>query len=193
MNQIARMSRYLFSLVSRGKGGRGITSAPSPGRRRVNQILGEGLVSATGHRAEAMILQRFLYWTGRLWDFDQYMYEERARRKREIQDEPPESGWMEKTADDLHKELVPAASEHAIRKHLKSLVRKGFLFEREDPVSLWEHTRQYRVNFVKLQKAMARRGYPLDECIFGQVTQMIGSDWGNLLQDNEQDTTEVQR
>jgi hypothetical protein len=184
MNQISRMSRYLLSLVSRGKGGREITSAPSLGNQRVNKIVGEGLLSATGHHAEAMILQRFLYWTGRLWDFDQFMYEERVRREREIQDEPPESGWVGKTEDDLFRDLMPTASERAIRKHLKSLVRKGFLFEREDPEYSWEHTLQYRMNFVKLQRAMARRGYPLDECIFGQVTQMIGSDRGNLLQDN---------
>ncbi len=166
MNQISKMSQYLLSLVSRGKNERRIASAPLPGGWRVNQIVGEVLLPATGCHAEAMILQRFLYWTGHLWDFEQFMYEERMRGERDIQDEPPESGWIGKTEDDLHRDLMPAASHHAVRKHLMSLVRKGFLFEREDPVYPWVHALQYRMNFIKLQKAMARRGYPLDGCIF---------------------------
>ena len=135
--------------------------------RHANRILGEGLEVTIGHHAEAVILRKFIRWTGRLWDFDQFMHEERARGEQEFQDDPPESGWVEKTPDDLLGESIPSLSRHAIRKHLKSLVRKGFLYEREDPVYPWEHALQYRVNLVKLQKALARRGYHLDERDFG--------------------------
>ena len=137
-----------------------------PGRH-ANRILREGLEVTIGHHAEAVILRKFLFWTSRLWDFDQFMHEERARGEQEFQDDPPESGWMEKTADDLLNESIPSLSRHAIRRHLKSLVRKGFLYEREDPVYPWEHALQYRVNLVKLRKALARRGYHLDERDFG--------------------------
>ena len=137
-----------------------------PGRR-ANRILREGLEVTIGHHAEAAILRKFIHWTGRLWDFDQFMHEERARGEQEFQDNPPESGWVEKTADDILGESIPSLSRHAIRKHLKSLVRKGFLYEREDPVYPWEHALQYRVNLVKLRKALARRGYHLDERDFG--------------------------
>ena len=41
------------------------------------------------------ILRKFIHWTGRLWDFDQFMHEERARETG-VQDDPPESGWVEK-------------------------------------------------------------------------------------------------
>ncbi|GEM_PF-708697 len=168
MNQTSTVPRpHLHSFVSSGKGGRKNASTTPLKSRRVDRILREGLVSATGHHVEAMILQSFLYWTGRLWDFDQFMYEERMCGKRDIQGEPPESGWVEKTTDDLLKELAFPGSRHAIRRCLKSLVRKGFLYEREDPVYPWEHTLQYRVNLVRLQKALARRGYSLDEGVFG--------------------------
>jgi hypothetical protein len=168
MNQTSNMSQpYLRSYVFRGKNRRGTALAPSPESRRMNRILREGLVSATGHHVEAMILQRFLCWTERLWDFDQFMYEERTYGDRDIQGALPESGWVEKTTDDLLKELISPVSRHAIRRGLKSLVRKAFLYAREDPVYPWEHALQYRVNFVKLQKATARRGYILDESGFG--------------------------
>lgn len=137
-----------------------------PGRH-ANRILREGLEVTIGHHAEAVILREFIRWTGRLWDFDQFMHEESARGKQEFQDDPPESGWVEKTADDILSESIPSLSRHAIRKHLKSLVRKEFLYEREDPVYPWEHALQYRVNLVKLRKALARRGYHLDERDFG--------------------------
>jgi hypothetical protein len=143
-----------------------LQSFVSPGRH-ANRILREGLAVTIGHHAEAAILREFIRWTGRLWDFDQFMHEERARGEQEFQDDPPESGWMEKTADDLLNESIPSLSRHAIRRHLKSLVRKGFLYEREDPVYPWEHALQYRVNLVKLRKALARRGYHLDEHDFG--------------------------
>ena len=137
-----------------------------PGRH-ANRILREGLEVTIGHHAEAVILRKFIHWTGRLWDFDQFMHEERARGEQEFQDNPPESGWVEKTADDILGESIPSLSRHAIRKRLKSLVRKGFLYEREDPVYPWEHALQYRVNLVKLRKALARRGYHVDERDFG--------------------------
>ena len=137
-----------------------------PGRH-ANRILREGLEVTIGHHAEAVILREFIRWTGRLWDFDQFMHEESARGKQEFQDDPPESGWVEKTADDILSESIPSLSRYAIRRHIKSLVRKGFLYEREDPVYPWEHALQYRVNLVKLRKALARRGYHLDERDFG--------------------------
>jgi len=137
-----------------------------PGRR-ANRILREGLEVTIGNRAEAAILRKFIHWTGRLWDFDQFMHEERARGEQVFQGDTPESGWVEKTVDDLFGESIPSLNRHAIRKHLKLLVRKGFLYEREDPVYPWEHELQYRVNLVKLRKALARRGYRLDERDFG--------------------------
>ncbi len=143
-----------------------LQSFVSPGRR-ANRILREGLEVTIGHHAEAVILRRFLYWTSRLWDFDQFMHEEYARGEQVFQGDPPESGWVEKTAYDLLCESMPSLSRHAIRRHLKSLVRKGFLYQREDPVYPWEHALQYRVNLVKLRKALARRGYHLDERDFG--------------------------
>ena len=143
-----------------------ITPTPSADSRRVNRILREGLLSVTGHPVEAMILQKFLFWTGRLWDFDQFMYEECMHRKPDIQGESPESGWVEKTVADLLSDLALPSNRHSIKRHLKSLVQKGFLYEREDPVYPWKHTRQYRLNLFKLQTALSRRGYSMDERFF---------------------------
>jgi len=183
------MSQYLLSLVSRCTGGGGVASDLFPGKLQEDQIIEAGLVLAVGCRAEAMTLQRFLYRTGRLWDFDQYLYEERSRR--EMQDEPPESGWVEKT-EDLLGDQAPAASKQAITKHLKSLVRKGFLLERKNPAYPWDHLLQYRVNFVKLQKAMAIRGYQLDEIIFGKAAQMDIEQSEHSLRNNKPGIKEVQ-
>ena len=138
-----------------------------PGRR-ANRILREGLEVTIGNRAEAVILRKFIHWTGRLWDFDQFMHEERVRGEQVFQGDPPESGWVGKTANDLLSDSMPSLGRHAIRRHLKSLARKGFLYEREDPVYPWEHALQYRVNLAKLRKALARRGYHLDERDFGK-------------------------
>ena len=166
MNQTPIMPRsHLQSFVSRGKSGS--TSIQSAPGRRASRIFREGLEVTIGHHAEVVLLRKFIYWTGSLWDFDQFMHEEQARREQVFQGDPPESGWVKKTAADFLGESIPSLSRHAIRKHLKSLVRKEFLYEREDPVYPWEHALQYRVNLVKLRKALARRGYHLDERDFG--------------------------
>lgn len=136
------------------------------GDPRIKEDAREDLVSVTGHYVEALILQRFMHWTGRRWDYDQFRYEELSREEREVRESSGTSGWVQKTVDDLHGELVLRMSRRAIRRHLRSLVRKGYLNEREDPVHPWRHSIQYRVNLVNLQKALARRKYPLDESLF---------------------------
>jgi hypothetical protein len=137
--------------------------------RQVEQTVEECLSSVTGHHAEALILQKFLYWTSKLWDFDQFRNEEFVHKCREMQPGcPGRSGWVQKTADDLRCELSAGLSKHAIRRHLRSLVHKGYLYEREDPVYPWEHNLQYRVNLLKLEKALARHGYPSGDRLFTQ-------------------------
>jgi len=161
-------SSYLRSHVFCGNGGRASAVAPPPERRRAEQISGEGLLLVTGHHVEAMILKSFLSWTGRLWDFDQFMYEECCiGEDQDTQGQVLTSGWVDKIADDLLKEQILPVSRQVLRRHFRSLVRKGFLYEREDPVYPWEHRIQYRVNLVRIQKALARRGYFLDESVFG--------------------------
>lgn len=153
-------------LLPTGRKGLGI---PFRNGRQVEQTIGECLASITGHHAEALILQKFLYWTSQLWDFDQFRIEEFLRQCRETQPSAPgRNGWVQKTADDLRREPVASLSKHAVRRHLRSLVRKGYLYEREDPVYPWEHTLQYRVNLVKLEKGLARHGYPLGDRLFTQ-------------------------
>ena len=91
-----------------------------PGRR-ANRILREGLEVTIGHHAEAAILRKFIHWTGRLWDFDQFMHEERARGEQEFQDDPPESGWMEKTA--RYPQRIDSVLEQACNQETSQVAR----------------------------------------------------------------------
>ena len=125
------------------------------------------LLLITGNRIQAVILQMFLYWTGCRWDFDCFLHEERIRTETDNQDLPPESsGWLEKTASDLYDRLSPIVDRSEVTQNLNALVSLEYLFKREDPVYPWEHTPQYRVNFVKLQKVLAGYGYELHEEAF---------------------------
>lgn len=143
---------------------------PRRRRRNVNTILvrragrtpQECFHLAIGHKTEAALLKKFLSWTAARWDFDQFINEETLRQRDTAEVGALVNGWMTKTWDELC-DGIADQNKHAIRRDLRSLIKRRFLYEREDPVDPWEHINQYRLNLIKLEAAMIKYGLCFDE------------------------------
>ncbi|MBU9714123.1 hypothetical protein [Evansella tamaricis] len=92
-------------------------------------------------------------------DFDQFI-EEECKRGNGI-DLEPLRGWIYKTADELAEECMMTISRKTMREHLKKLTKRGWILERDNPRFKWDHTKQYRVDIVKLQADLIAIGYYL--------------------------------
>ncbi|MDQ0257143.1 hypothetical protein J2S74_004589 [Evansella vedderi] len=46
---------------------------------------------------------------------------------------------------------------------ISKLVDNGWLDERKNPAIGWDHTKQYRVNLIKLQRDLLEKGYVLQD------------------------------
>ncbi len=127
-------------------------------------VIKEELVWLTGDAIKAVILNQFIYWSRRVYDFDKMVEEEQKRYQnegKELEIEPC-CGWIYKTAKLLSEETMLGLTPATIRKHLQCLIDNGYLLERTNPKFKWDHTRQYRVNFVKIYKLLQEQGYPLE-------------------------------
>ena len=119
-------------------------------------VIKEELVVLTGDYKKALMLNQFIYWSERVKDFDKFMIEEKERfikhGKLEVADEIIlTNGWIYKKAEELSSELMLDYKIKAMRVHLKYLVEKGWLDERNNPIFNWDKTKQYRVNLLKIQ------------------------------------------
>lgn len=52
---------------------------------------------------------------------------------------------------------------NTILRHVKFLVEKGWLDERNNPVHKWDRTKQYRVNLLKIHEDLMEIGYTLQD------------------------------
>lgn len=124
----------------------------------------EELVAIAGDFIKAIILQQFIYWSERTRDYDKFIAEERERA--ELRDEEfsakPLNGWMYKSAEELSEETMLGYKATAMRDHIKVLVAKGYLSERNNPLDRRDRTIQYRVNLLAIQLDLFEKGYPLE-------------------------------
>jgi hypothetical protein len=126
-------------------------------------IIREEYISITGRYEQALILNQFMYWTERVYDFDKFIIEENARKENNGFEDIQEMthGWIYKTAAQLADELMTGWSASTTRVHLKKLIEAGFIEERVNPKYKWNQTRQYRVNLNAVEEALFEKGYSI--------------------------------
>ena len=123
-------------------------------------VIRQELIELTGDYRQALILNQFIYWTSRVRDHDLFLKEEHGRETNsEIEFR---NGWIYKTAEELASETMLGLSPSNMRKHIKTLVEKGWLQERRNPKYKWDKTLQYRVDSIKLKNDMYDLGYSIN-------------------------------
>lgn len=128
-------------------------------------VIKEELVAITGDYIEAIILGQMMYWAERVNDFDLFIKEENERViKYSVGEEQPQlkellHGWIYKKASELKDEIMLPDSEKTVNRKLCSLVEKGYLERRNNPVIKYDRTYQYRVNYENIFTEMIKKGY----------------------------------
>lgn len=127
-------------------------------------VVKEELFVLTGDIFKAIILNQFIYWSQRVRDFDKFLAEENERMNQEgnTANVAPSNGWIYKSAEELIEETMLGISEATIGRHIKRLVEDGYLICRQNPDHKWDRTKQYRVDFVKVQHDLFELGFSLD-------------------------------
>ncbi|MEK3977885.1 hypothetical protein MKY37_02205 [Psychrobacillus sp. FSL K6-2836] len=117
-------------------------------------VIREELIAVTKNLFGAVILNQLLYWTKRVKDYEQFATEEinRIQNPDENMNQNLLYGWIYKKADELREETMLCCNENTIRNHLKMLVTKGYLDQRNNSKHKWDRTYQYRVNLKKLME-----------------------------------------
>ena len=141
-------------------------------------VIKEEFVKLTGDFKLALVLNQMLYWSQFTKDFDRFIEEEKKRRNEP--DLEVSHGWIYKTSEELAEETLIFVSPKTIREYLKKLVESGWIKERRNPHQSWDHTKQYRMNLVKLQEDLIKlgymlNGYPIDSAIFNKVAKNTGA------------------
>lgn len=125
----------------------------------------EEFVALTGDPIKAIILNQFIYWSERVGDFDSFIAEEKTRAEQSGLAVKIDllNGWIYKTAEELSEETMVKMSPSTILRHIKQLVERGWLDERNNPNHKWDRTKQYRVNLLKIHEDLIKIGYVLQD------------------------------
>jgi DnaD/phage-associated family protein len=130
--------------------------------RKLNRVvIKEELVKLTGNYKKALTLNQFLYWTERIGfqRYDKFIKEETDRFLGDT--ENLEGGWIYKKSEELAGEIMITGSPKTARRYCNQLVKDGYLLERKNPKIKWDHTKQYRVNLLKIKTDLDNIGYDL--------------------------------
>lgn len=128
-------------------------------------MIKEEFARLTGDVVKAIILNQFIYWSERVSDFDTFITEEKSRAGQSgtnVMIEPT-NGWIYKTAEELSDETMLNMAPNTILRHIKFLIDRGWLDERNNPVHRWDRTKQYRVNLLKIHQDLCEIGYTLQD------------------------------
>jgi hypothetical protein len=129
-------------------------------------VIKEEMVALTGNYIDAILLQQFVYWSERVRDFDKFIKQEIDRAEKYDPQYAPKikatNGWIYKTSEELSNETMIGLSPSNTRKHIKSLVEKGWISERNNPKYKWDKTLQYRLDLIRLQSDLHKLGYSLE-------------------------------
>lgn len=128
-------------------------------------VIKEEFIALTSDFKKAVILNQMIYWSERVKDFDKFISEEKRRAEKERQEINIEllNGWIYKTAEELSKETMLGLAPSNVRRHLRELVKKGWLSERTNLNYKWDKTKQYRVNLCKIHEDLKKIGYSLQD------------------------------
>lgn len=137
-------------------------------------VLKEEYVAITENTSRALILNQMIYWSERIRDFDKFIDEEVKRSNNEGRDINIDltKGWIYKSYDELRNELMISDSIKTISRHLNNLVDCGFLDRRRNPNYRYDRTYQYRVNLLKIRKALNLKGYELQDYRFDFINEI---------------------
>ncbi|WP_257209115.1 hypothetical protein [Bacillus cereus] len=136
-------------------------------------VIKEELVALTGDFKKAVLLNQLIYWSERVSDYDQFIEEEKKRARMAMNAEERQRaelfeqielthGWIYKTADDMSAETMLGMSKSSIGRHLETLLKEGWLERRKNPNWKGDNTYQYRVDILKVQKDLFKKGYFLE-------------------------------
>lgn len=127
-------------------------------------VIKQELLELTGDYKKAIILNQLIYWSERVSDFDKFIKEEKERcNLNNIENNQQlQNGWLYKSCEELSDETMLGLSKSNMGVHIKYLIEKGWISERQNPVFKWDRTKQYRVNIVNIQKDLFYMGYSLE-------------------------------
>jgi hypothetical protein len=125
-------------------------------------VIREEYVAITNDHQLALVLNQFIYWSERIYDFDQFIEEENTNRLTTGKEALSlNHGWIYKTADKLADELMMKCDGKTIRTYCQKLVKMGYLAERNNPENKWDKKKQYRVIFRNVINDLHSSGYNL--------------------------------
>ncbi|MFT9075995.1 hypothetical protein [Ethanoligenens sp.] len=126
-------------------------------------VIKEEYIVITGDMMESVILNQLIYWSEKVRDFDQFIFENvKQTRENDTAESLLLHGWIYKSADQLKDEIMSQDSTRTINRKLESLVTKKFLLRRRNPKDRYDHKYQYRVNFIAVMVALDEAGYALE-------------------------------
>ncbi|WP_179957402.1 helix-turn-helix domain-containing protein [Bacillus paranthracis] len=136
-------------------------------------VIKEELVALTGDFKKAVLLNQLIYWSERVSDYDLFIEEEKKRARMAMNAEERQRaelfeqielthGWIYKTADDMSAETMLGMSKSSIGRHLETLLEEGWLERRKNPNWKGDNTYQYRVDILKVQRDLFKKGYFLE-------------------------------
>lgn len=132
-------------------------------------VIKEELVALTGDFRAAILLNQFIYWSQRVYDFDQFI-EEEAKIRELMTEEQREAttiselkqGWIYKKTEELAEEVMINMTAPTVRKYIKMLIENEWIAQRNNPKAAYDRTLQYRVNINKIQLDLFKLGYALE-------------------------------
>ena len=125
-------------------------------------VIKEEFVELTGNYKLALVLNQLLYWTERVGP-KRYNLFAKEERKRNINDTTNlKGGWVYKKAEEIAAELMMGITPETARNWLKELENQGYILSRKNPKEKWDHTKQYRVNLLKIQSDLQDLGFNLE-------------------------------
>lgn len=124
-------------------------------------VIKEELYALTKDTIEAIILGQFIYWEEKVNDFDKFIIEEKQRCLNDgvSINIDMQNGWMYKKASEMSEECMLNMSDVTIRRYIQSLIDKGFVECRKNPIHKWDKTLQYRVNIAFVVLEIKKLGY----------------------------------
>ena len=153
-------------------------------------VIKEELYALTKDTIEAIILGQFIYWEEKVKDFDKFIIEEKNRCMNDgvsINIEM-QNGWMYKKASEMSEECMLNMSDVTIRRYIQSLIDKGFVECRKNPIHKWDKTLQYRVNISFVVLEIKKLGY---DGLSGYSSIYFQNEGMNLQNENSEQKNEA--
>jgi len=145
-------------------------------------VIKEETLAITNDYKTAIILNQLMYWTERVGRKKYEKFEKEEENRKVGDTENLQGGWVYKTSEELSEETMLNVSPSTIRRYIKDLIEKGYILERDNPNVKFDHTKQYRINLLKIANDMLKKGYILQDYKFSWLTDSIFQNENRELQ-----------